>query len=425
MFPPPSTDIYCFKNSPGAVSLTSAQAVSSLGNLVLTGAVTTGSDEIIVTVGGTAFSSAGSNAVAASAGWTDAEFNLFGDAGGGEANFGANSTVEVKTVVHNGLKDPPACSMESFTGETNNLTLVGTAPIPTQASPTVEFMESNIPGTASACVAAAGIGDTHLTTFGGLLYDFQASGDFVLAQTDKEFTVQTRQISGAPTWPNATVNKAVATEMGKTKVAVCTEPARLDVDGHATDIADGKTLSLPSGVDILHTGNVYLVADQSGNSMRAELNGTYINVSIGLGEWPAKVRGILANANGNVNQIAARTGTVLTSPFPFTELYHQYADSWRVPERESLLSPCGREVEAGIPKEPFYATNLNPEVYKRARAACQAAGVNIKVKGLLDACTLDVAVIGNERAAKVFVGLHAPAAVGTISTRGKHDDNPR
>jgi hypothetical protein len=417
-FPPPSTDIYCFRNSPGAVSLTAAQPVSNFANMTLTGAATTSSDGVTMTVGASAFTTAGSNLVNAAAGWTDAEFNVFGDAGGGQANFGANSTLRVRTTVHNGTKTAPACSAESFTGETNNLTLVGTAPILTQPSPAVEFTESNVAGSTAACVTAAGIGDTHLSTFGGLLYDFQASGDFVLAQTDKDFVVQARQVSGAPSWPDASVNKAVATRMGGTRVAVCTAPSRLAVDGISTEVVDGKTLSLPSGVGIMRTGNVYVVVDQSGNSMRAEVNDTYINVTVGLGRWPTNVHGILANANGHVNEIEARTGTVLRTPLAFSELYHEYADSWRVPAKESLLSVCGdREVEAGIPKKPFEARNLDPQVYKRARAVCAAAGV--KVKSLLDACVLDVAVIGRETAAKVFADLRAPAAVGRIvSSRG-------
>ena len=47
------------------------------------------------------------------------------------------------------------------------------------------------------------------------------------------------------------------------------------------------------------------------------------------------------------------------------------------------------------------------------RAVCTAAGV--KAGPLLEACTLDVAVIGQDAAAKVFVGAPAPIAVGTIS----------
>jgi hypothetical protein len=413
--------IYCYQSTTTA-SLPASQPVGNFGNVTLAAAVSTASDQVIVTSGPDAATRVGLNAVAAAAGWTDAEFNVFGDggnsAGGGQAVFGANSTIGVKIAVHNGTKDVPLCQMESFTAETNNLTLVGTAAIPTQASPAVEFTQSNVPGTMAACVVAAGIGDTHLVTFNGLLYDFQASGDFVLAQTDSNFIVQTRQISGAPTWPDASVNQAVATQMGKTRVAFCTAPSRLKIDGTAAQIADGQILSLPGGVDILRTGNVYLVADQTGNSMRAEVNPTYINVSVGLGRWPATVRGILANANGNVNQIQARTGTVLTNPFAFDQLYHEYADSWRVSAKESLLSTCAdREGERGIPKKPFYANNLEPQLYKRARAVCAAAGV--RVRSLLDACTLDVAVIGRETAAKVFVGLRAPIAVGRVVSLGQ------
>lgn len=149
--------------------------------------------------------------------------------------------------------------------------------------------------------------------------------------------------------------------------------------------------------------------------MRAEVRDTYINASVGLAQWPATVHGILANANGHANQIEARTGAVLTAPFAFADLYHGYADSWRVPAKESLLSVCGEgEVEVGIPTKPFYAKDLEPQVYKRARAVCAAAGV--KERTLLDACTLDVAVIGRDSAAEVFVGLRAPVATATVTT---------
>jgi hypothetical protein len=40
-------------------------------------------------------------------------------------------------------------------------------------------------------------------------------------QAGPEFIVQARQVSGAPTWPNASVNKAVAVQTGKNRVGVC------------------------------------------------------------------------------------------------------------------------------------------------------------------------------------------------------------
>jgi hypothetical protein len=137
------------------------------------------------------------------------------------------------------------------------------------------------------------------------------------------------------------------------------------------------------------------------------------DVSVGLGSCCGKVTGLLANAIDNVNQIAARDGTVLTRPFNFEELYHHFADSWRVSPKESLLTACGdRDYKSGIPRRPFYARDLDPKVYKRARAIAIRAG--LKEGPLLDAATLDIAVIGDKRAAQVFRGAYAPIAVGEI-----------
>ena len=69
----------------------------------------------------------------------------------------------------------------------------------------------------------------------------------MLAETGPTFVVQTRQASGAPTLPNPPVNKAVATQMRKTSVAVCVAPTRLVIDRKLRSLADGQSLSLPDG----------------------------------------------------------------------------------------------------------------------------------------------------------------------------------
>jgi hypothetical protein len=398
-----------------------SQPITNLQSLTLTGTATAGgNDTAFVGMGGMMSAVNTDSILNVASGWVDAEFNVFGACCGSQAIFNNGSTINVKTTIHYGGTAAPSCFMISYTTETNNLSLVGAPVFGTQPSPAIEFTESNKPGGAPACAAAAGIGDTHLTTFGGLLYDFQAAGDFLLAESGKDFLVENRQVSGAPTWPNATINKAVATQMGQARVAVCTGPSRLVVDGKVTQMGEGQKLSLPGGVGILHIGDVYLVQDDNGNSMRAEDNGTYINLTVGLGRWPTAVHGVLANANGKVNQIEARTGAVLTAPFQLNQLYHQFADSWRVPERESLLAPCGERVDTGVPQKPFYASDLPPEIRRRAQTVCTQAGV--KGKALLEACTIDVAFTGHETAAKVYVGMRAPAAVGRIVTlRSKGD----
>jgi hypothetical protein len=303
--------------------------------------------------------------------------------------------------------------MAGYTGETNNLNLVQTAAVGTGTAPAIVFTQSNVSGTPSSCQTANGTGDTHLRTFGGLAYDFQASGDFVLVESDNKFTVQARMISGAPRWPDASVNSAVATRIGKTTVAVCL-PNRISVDGRPVEIGDGKTLSV-NDFDIIRQGNAYNIIALSGDSLRAEVNDGWINATVGLGHWPAKVRGLLANAGRghdgqpDVRQIATRDGRVLTSPFPFEELYSDYADSWRVPRRTSLLNACGEVEEVGRPREPFYAKHLDAKSYQYALEVCLAAGV--PEGPLLDNCTLDVAVIEDKRAAEAFVTMAQPVFV--------------
>ncbi len=301
---------------------------------------------------------------------------------------------------------------DGFTDETNNLSFGPTAPAASQPGPAVIFQESTAGGAGSNCAAATTVGDTHLATFGGLFYDFQASGDFVLAQVDPDFVAQARQVSGAPSWPDASVNSAVATRMGKSRVAVCLAPTRLNVDGQNTELDDGKSFSTPDGVDIWRRGDVYFITGPSGHSVRAVVHPTWIDVSVGLGRWPGKVVGLLANAGGDVNTIATREGHLLTNPFAFEDLYHRYADSWRVQPRESLLGVCGEKVERDIPRTTLYARDLDPKVSERTRAVCEAAGV--KGAALLDACTLDVAVIGNDAAAQVFLRAAQPVAVGNV-----------
>lgn len=398
----------CFVNDPHAGALAPV-TIADLAGMRLTGNATAGGDTGIITdASGTASAISVGSMLGLANAWTDAEFTIVGDCCRSQANFNAGSTIVVRTTVHNGTTNAPTCAFEGFTGETNNLSLVGTPPIPTAASPAIASTQSNIPGTPAGCSNAAGIGDTHLTTFGGLLYDFQASGDFVLAQTGPNFMVETRQISGAPAWPNAAVNQAVATHIGNTDVALCPSPSAvrfstpLRINRTAVDLANGKQLNLPDGGDISRQGNVYLIRGKSGDSVRAELNPgspNWINVSVGLGRWPEQVHGLLANAGNNPNALQARNGTVLMAPVPFKDLYARYGDTWRVPASQSLLNACGTKLIRANPQRPFYAQDLNPVLYKRARTICVGAGV--KQGQLLDACTLDVAVLG-ERAAAAF-----------------------
>jgi hypothetical protein len=339
--------------------------------------------------------------------WTETEFNVFGDCCLKDATFASPTKLVVNISIADGFPTAPSCiANDGTTGETNSLTLSGTPTvIPVLSEPSIEFTETNSSPTTASC--SQSIGDTHLKTLDGLFYDFQAAGDFVLAQADPDFVVQTRQVSGAPSWPLADLNHAVATQMGKSRVAICVLPTRLFVDGKLYDLGDGKSLSLPGGVKVYRGGNSYAVMREGGDIVNAQINSnsanTWINVTVGVGRSARRnVRGLLANANGNVGQLATRSGKVFAAPVSFVDLYHPYADSWRVQSKETLLSPCGdRNIETGVASKPFYANDLDPKLAERAQAVCKAAGV--KEGPQLEACTLDTTVLGGGEAAKVFV----------------------
>ncbi|MBV9585741.1 MAG: VWD domain-containing protein [Alphaproteobacteria bacterium] len=410
----------CFQNSPGAASVP-AQTIAGLSNMILTGTAANGGNDTVALSEGSPptlhKTSAADNILNLAKAWDVAEFNIFGDSCSTQAVFAGTPTIVVRTHVENGTRNAPSCLAQSFTGETNNLSFGPAAPTANPGpAPAVLLEESSAGGAPSACAAATSVGDTHLTTFAGTHYDFQASGDFVLAQAGPDFAVHTRQASGAPTWPNAALNKAVAAQIGKTTVALCAAPTRLVIDGKLHNLADGKSVSLADGVTIWRSGNAYFAKNKNGDSVKAQFNHTsspnndWIDVTVGLGDGSqmAGMRGLLGNPNGNANELAASNGTVLQQPISFEELYGRYGNSWRIPLAQSLLCK-ERQVPSGNPTAPLYANDLTPQQQQRARAICEAAGV--KEGAALDDCMLDVTVFGSKTAANVFVRTRAPTVV--------------
>jgi hypothetical protein len=126
--------------------------------------------------------------------------------------------------------------------------------------------------------------------------------------------------------------------------------------------------------------------------------------------FDARQRGLLANSSEGTNSIETRDEKVLTSPFSYEALYGRFTDGWRVSAEESMLSDCGRDVTRSVPTKLFFAKDLDSQLAERTRAACAQAGV--KEGPLLDACTLDVAVIGSSKSARVYTTMPNPVAVG-------------
>jgi len=176
---------------------------------------------------------------------------------------------------------------------------------------------------------------------------------------------------------------------------------------------DGQRRLLAGGGAVLRRADTYVVLDPNGHTMRATMHPTNIDVTVGLGRWPMHVTGLLANQD-SVRVVAARDGAPLTSPFAFEELYGHYRQSWQVSPKESILSDCGRAIEAAPPKAPFFVRNLPREKVQRYEAICARSGV--KEGPLFDACTIDVAVIG-PKAAEAYRTRIAPVPVAVGDAR--------
>lgn len=414
----------CYKNSPATTPSGGPLTAANLASAALSGTASGGGNDTASLVDG-ALAASVSNADSVldlSAGWMTSEFAVVGDGGGSEAMFGTGSTLTVRTTVNNGSSAAPTCVLEGFTGETNNLDLAPTPTFIGGADPAIESLQ-NFAGGVPSCASAHGDGDTHLMTFQNLFYDFQAQGDYVLAKTSSGFLVENRQVSGAPSWPDAAVNQAIAARVGSSAVAVCaTSTNPLYVNGEPTALSHGSQLTLPGGgsVSLDSAGTTYLIQDGSGDSVSAAVSTTtspkYINASLGLGRWPEPVQGLLANATGSTNPTAieASTGTVLTAPYVFGQFYGTYAPSWQVTSagQQDLLTPCGSVPIMSDPKNTFDAGDLSPATEQQAQAICEKDGVTAAT--LLDACTIDEAVLG-PGAPLVFDTLPTDDTDGQIS----------
>jgi hypothetical protein len=152
----PTGPVYCVVNATN-MTPTAPQPVTALQIMKVTATVAgvngVPNDSVAVAVGPTAATATGNNYFPDLGSlWTEAEFNVFGDGGGDEAVFNPGASMQVHTEIDYGGTSGPGCDHVSFTGESNNLTLV-TPPYPVSvagANPTLEFPQSNPPASGSA-----------------------------------------------------------------------------------------------------------------------------------------------------------------------------------------------------------------------------------------------------------------------------------
>jgi hypothetical protein len=138
----------CVQNTPAVAIYNGQLPITKLQKLQLTAsAKPDGTDKATVTYEGEAYTATvKDNLTDISHGWTEAEFNVVGNAGGSKAVFNSGSAIAVKVALDYGSNKTPTClspaEIQGTTGETNNLK-PGSCSESGGKNPSIEFTESN------------------------------------------------------------------------------------------------------------------------------------------------------------------------------------------------------------------------------------------------------------------------------------------
>jgi hypothetical protein len=143
-----TSGVDCVQNTPATVVYNGALPITQLASLALSGTATAnGTDTAVATYGTEAFTASVADSLTdISSKWTQAEFNVVGNAGGAQAQFNKGSTLTTKVSVTDGSTTAPTClapsSEAGTTGETNNLT-GKSCTAAGGTSPSITFVQSN------------------------------------------------------------------------------------------------------------------------------------------------------------------------------------------------------------------------------------------------------------------------------------------
>jgi hypothetical protein len=466
----------------GPVSYVPPQTAADLPGMVMTGAATASQDTIELlynthavpgefTPGMAAY--AEPNVLSLANAWTEAEFNVFGDCCSSQTNFTSPTVLVVNTSIDDSSTLPPGCiPNDGTTAESNNLTL---EPVTSPAccpyggaSPSIEFLEDfdTAHTHGASCGPTTLEGDPHITTANGTLYDFQGAGEFVSLRDSGGAEVQTRQTPVSTTFIGndaydglttcVSLNTAVAARVGEHRVtwepnlSGVPDPSglQLRVDGALTTLG-ASGLALGTGGRVAPVFGRFALAGSAPEALEVDFpdgktllvtpkwwasqSEWYLNVDLthlGLvsGESTATGgRGIAGPIAGG-SWLPALPNGASVGPMPaglparHNTLYKQFADAWRVNDRDSLFDYApGTSTESFTnkdwPKEnpPCVVRDQEP-LEPGSEALAQTACRPVRDKNRRANCIFDVIATGDVTFANAYIATQRILAYSTSTS---------
>jgi len=350
----------CWANSPGATNADPAVTAKGLADVKLEGSAFAGSNDVVTLIDGTTASSA-SNAdskLNLSKSWSTTEFGVYGDGGGGQANFASGSNLVAQTTLGSSSASAPTCVQEGFTGETNNLNLAHSAALGTQSSPTLTSKQQFATSTAPSCATAAGSG---LTGYGiieantavpagsqGLATAQCPAGDVVVGGGGYQ-NLQTTKQSLNSSWPNSTsswsvyFNNAGSTADTGTAIAYCV--ASSSVSNYSLAIGSTVTIPTSSQVQSVVTCPAGTVSLGGGffNDATADTYGAAASAPYGTGGWRTYL-----DAGPNGSTTGEADAVCATQPAGWVQRYSSYVTNGiNTATTATANCPTGTEVLGG------------------------------------------------------------------------------
>jgi T5SS/PEP-CTERM-associated repeat protein len=202
---------------------------------------------------------------------------------------------------------------------------------------------------------AGGFGDVHMTTFDGLHYDLQATGEFVAVRSinGTAWQIQIRTASA----PGATsITTALAAQLGDDRVTFAVGRADpVYVDGMAdTALHSGDVQSFAGGTLAELSTGTYRLSWNTGESVTVTDHGISLDWSIGLGaqDGPGSVQGLLGSDSGWARDFQLPNGSFLVPLLGDDQSPGGFADAWRVTPGASLLADPAQPAQPATSTSP-------------------------------------------------------------------------